>query len=70
MSDIYDQATDQEMMEREIAIKAARSRNQPIHFTGHCLYCNEAITQGRFCAAECREDYELEQKIKYLSGRK
>ena len=51
MSDIYDQATDQEMMEREIAIKAARSRNQPIHFTGHCLYCNEAITQGRFCAA-------------------
>ena len=70
MSDIYDQATDQEMMDRDLAIKAARAQNQPMKFTGHCKYCEEHIDRGHFCNAECREDFEQMQKMKHLSGRK
>lgn len=70
MTDIYDQATDKEMRDREIAIKAARAQNQPIAFTGQCLNCEEVITRGRFCDSECREDYERSEKMKHLSGRK
>ena len=68
MSDIFDDATDTEMLHREMAIKEIRNkRKHP--FTGHCLCCNEIIKNGRFCSAECREDYELSQKIKIISGR-
>jgi hypothetical protein len=70
MTDIYDQATDKEMRDRELAIKAARAQNQPIVFTGQCLNCEEVVTKGRFCDAACREDFELAQKMKQLSGRK
>lgn len=70
MSDIYDQATDKEMRDRDLAIKAARAQNKPIQFTGHCLSCEEIIDKGRFCDSACREDYELVQKMKHLSGRK
>ena len=70
MTDIYDQATDKEMRDRDLAIKAARSQNKPIEFTGRCLSCEEIIDKGRFCDAACREDYELVEKMKHLSGRK
>lgn len=69
MSDIYDQATDQEMMIRELAIKSVRSRNIPFRFTGHCLHCSEHIDQGRFCNSECREDHEKEHRLLKVSGR-
>jgi hypothetical protein len=70
MTDIYDQATDKEMRDRELAIKAARSQNKAIEFTGRCLSCEEHIDKGRFCDAACREDFELAEKMKRLQGRK
>lgn len=69
MADIFDRASEVEEMSREIAIQEARLKNQPLKFTGHCLYCNETISKGRFCSAECREDYEMEQKCHRISGK-
>lgn len=68
MSDDFDRASDLEAFQREMAITRERmKRKSP--FTGYCLCCNEVITEGRFCSIDCREDYELEQKIKRISGR-
>jgi len=67
MSDLFDDASDLEALHRDLAIKAVRAQ-QPLKFSGHCLYCNKTIAQGRFCSADCREDYEMEQKFKKLTG--
>ena len=68
MSDIFDDASDTEQLHREMAIQEIRSKKRH-PYTGHCLCCNELIPKGRFCSAECREDWELEQKINKISGR-
>ena len=68
MTDIWDQATEQEERHRDLSIQQARAKNQPLKFTGHCLYCNEQITQGRFCSAECREDQEMADKCNRIRG--
>jgi len=67
MSDIFDDASETEQLHREMAIQKIRSKKRH-PYTGHCLCCNELIPEGRFCSAECREDWELEQKIKKISG--
>lgn len=64
LMDIFDDATAQEELHRELSIQQARANNQPLKFSGHCLYCNEQITQGRYCSVECREDGEMERVIR------
>jgi len=69
MTDIFDQASDIEEQHRELSIRAARFKNQPIKFTGRCLYCNEEVSNGRFCyGGDCKEDWEFEQKISKIKG--
>jgi len=67
MSDMYDDASDLEALHREFAIKAVRDKKKA-SYTGHCRYCNESITVGSFCSAECREGQELEDKLKNIRG--
>lgn len=62
--DISDQASDREMMDRELSITQARAKNQPIKFTGRCLYCNAEIKTGRYCDSWCKEDGEMEATIR------
>lgn len=63
MSDIFDQASDREQLERDLAIASARKHFASAHVTGHCLWCNAELEQGkRWCDAECREDWELDQE--------
>lgn len=69
MSDFFDDASDLEALHRDMAIKAVRDQS-PLKFSGHCLYCNEIVNQGRFCSSECREDYEMEQKFRKLTGKR
>lgn len=69
MSDEFDRASEAEQMHRDLAIKAIRAREKE-KFLGHCVYCNEPVKQGSFCGAECREDYELEQKFKRITGKR
>ena len=70
MSDIFDDASDLEQKHRELAIKSARAKNRPMAFTGRCLSCNAEIEKaGRFCpGGECKEQYELEQKMAHIKG--
>ena len=62
--DIYDKATEVEEQHRELSIKQARAKNQPLKAITHCLFCNEKISSGRYCSAECREDGEMEAVIR------
>lgn len=66
--DVFDDATEQEERHRDLSIRAARAKNQPLKFSGFCLYCNEQIVQGRFCSAECREDQEMADKCNRIKG--
>ena len=68
MTDIFDDASITEQLHRDLATKAIRARKKS-PFTGYCLCCNEQITEGRFCSPECRDDWELEQKIKNIAGK-
>ena len=70
MSDLFDKASDGEMRDRDLAIRQARASNQPIKFTGRCLSCNAQVEKGRFCDAWCREDYELVERMRLITGRK
>ena len=69
MVDFYDKASNTEALHRELSIQAIRDR-KPAKLTGYCLYCNEAISQGRFCSAECHEDWEMAQKYNKIAGKK
>lgn len=63
MTDIFDRASDLEQKERESAIASARKPLVSARETGHCLWCNAKLIQGkRWCDSECREDWELEQE--------
>ena len=62
--DIFDKATEVEEQHRELSIKQARAKNQPLKTVTNCLFCNERIERGRYCSAECREDGEMEAVIK------
>ena len=37
--------------------------------TGLCLECDEP-TEGAFCCKECREEYELRQRINAIKGKR
>lgn len=71
MTDIFDRASEREQLERDLAISSARKQGTAVNSTGHCLWCNAELATGRrWCDAECREDWELEQASrKRHSGR-
>lgn len=56
MCDEIDAAAELEILNVEIALK---NRQRPaIEFTGQCHYCEETISKGHYCSAECRQDDE------------
>lgn len=65
--DEFDRASELEQYQRELALDKVRAKKKSF-YTGHCRYCNETITQGSFCSAECREGQELEDKFKHITG--
>lgn len=58
MTDIYDQATAQEEMARELALAALRSIKPCITPKGRCYNCNEASGARLFCDENCRDDWQ------------
>jgi len=63
MADAIDKACDREQLDRDLAIARARNSQSAAKATGRCLSCNAALEQGkRWCDAECREDWELDQQ--------
>jgi len=66
MADIIDQANEQELLQISVALASRKTTTLP--FIGACHYCDEKLQHGNFCAPECRDDWEKEQKIKALRG--
>ena len=62
MTDIYDQATDIEMRERELALSVVRANadKQPrLTANGLCHNCGEQLGDGVvFCDSFCRDDWQ------------
>lgn len=59
MTEIIDQAN--ELVEMTIQ-HAINNRPAPLPFSGKCRNCEETISVGSFCDADCRNDFELRRK--------
>lgn len=67
-ADFLDDASENENNERERLIQKARKTKQ-VQATGHCLYCNNSLNDGRrWCDEWCRDDYQLEQEASQRHG--
>lgn len=63
MADSVDEANDNAAAAVERQVMAIRksgltTKVLPLSAQGKCLNCLEKIPVGRFCDADCREDYE------------
>lgn len=65
MADIADDA--QEAMEQAAYLASIIRSQQPRLPTGECLECGED-TPGSFCCPDCRDSYELRQKMRRING--
>jgi len=70
MTDIFDQASDREQLEREMAIRFSRTAHE-IPATGFCLSCGEAMDapSRRFCDSFCRDDFQKAEDARKRNGR-
>lgn len=68
--DIIDHA-DEVMEQMQTArIEAIRTTKARLPSIGRCHYCSSATEENQlFCDADCRDDYEHEQKAKQRNGR-
>jgi hypothetical protein len=68
MTDVFDQATEREIADREFAIKAALQRIEDSRLKprGTCHNCDEPLefSHNLFCDADCGSDYELRTRMK------
>lgn len=67
-ADFLDDASENESNERERLIQKAR-KARSVQATGHCLYCNAELADGRrWCDEWCRDDWSLEQEASQRHG--
>jgi hypothetical protein len=59
MADNADDAS--EMAELHLAASLAKPKVILPPLTGHCFYCH-SLTTDRFCDADCRDDYDRDQR--------
>lgn len=65
MNDVFDQASDREMMDRDLAIASIRSKVNYLKPKGSCYFCDEPLSSRRkFCGPNCRDDFEREERQK------
>ncbi len=71
MTDIFEQASDRELLERELSIQFSRKANS-IPATGFCLFCGELLTvpSRRFCDSFCRDDHQKREEAEKRNGGK
>lgn len=69
--DDADRAFDLECISRNQAILGVKARFEALPYTGYCHYCKEATGATKiFCDPECRDDYDRQEKLKHINGRK
>jgi hypothetical protein len=66
--DIYDQATEREERDREIAIKLATASTPALPYLGVCHNCSSPTAPSiRFCDSDCMADYEKRERMKRMA---
>lgn len=67
--DEIDRAQEREEQHREAALAKAKGKGK-LKATGFCYYCDSDVPKGHtFCGAECRDDYEKEQRMMQINGK-
>lgn len=60
VADESDMATERELLDTELAIRAALAKHNPLPPVGFCYNCEARLSNGnRFCDVDCRDDWEL-----------
>ncbi|HFW4798944.1 TPA: hypothetical protein ACIBS5_004429 [Salmonella enterica subsp. diarizonae serovar 60-67:z35:-] len=67
MADEADIASEIERIRTEAAISGRERHTLPV--TGHCYNCDEHISAGLFCDADCRDDYEKRERFSAMRPR-
>ncbi|HAF2131138.1 TPA: hypothetical protein G9F27_005492 [Salmonella enterica] len=67
MADDADIASETEQLRTDAALSGRERRTLPE--TGHCYNCNEVISSGLFCDADCRDDYEKRERFSAMRSR-
>lgn len=70
--DKWDRAQENEDLVTEGTIRGIRNKaNQSsLLFCGFCYYCDEVLRSPHiFCNAECRDDFEREQRLRTMAGK-
>ena len=68
--DLYDQAQELDMLQRDASIAQARQAptGSPA-YTGHCAFCAVSLpSPKRFCDADCRDGWERENAARKRNG--
>ncbi|MFZ6709356.1 DUF2116 family Zn-ribbon domain-containing protein [Undibacterium sp. TC9W] len=69
MSDIADSADARISLDLDFALNNMQ-RYPVVESDLHCLFCDEPVGYRElFCNADCRYDYEREQKLMRIAGR-
>lgn len=63
IADIGSDATEAATAESLAAVRA-KAQIKKFPFIGRCYNCERKLSEGRFCDAECRDDYEDAQKTR------
>lgn len=68
MADEADMTADRDEREAPMRIAASRKPTSPAP-NGHCMSCGDPVPEGhRYCDAECREDFEREERMRKIGG--
>jgi len=68
--DVSDQATRQEELMRELAIKRAANNVPVLPATGACHWCSASVPDGaRFCDKDCLDDYDRMERMTHVHHR-
>ena len=68
--DFADNASQQEELMREVALRRAANHAPDLPSVGVCYWCNEEVEPPRrFCNVECRDQFEIRQRTDAINGR-
>ena len=70
MTDVFEQASEREQLERDLAIRYSRKINA-LPYTGACDFCEKSLPKPlRFCDSFCRDDHQKEEEALKRNGGK
>lgn len=67
MADVFDQASEREQVDRDLAIAATlnRIKSNQLQAIGECHNCGERLPPPKlFCDADCSADHELRMRAR------